>query len=63
MSCTKVRLVIFVQTLINPVGLKKRRILDLVEENYVFASVLHHFGIDFYDYQEQNLAEVCKKRG
>lgn len=63
MSCTKVRLVIFVQTLIKPVGLKKRRILDLVEENYVFASVLHHFGIDFYDYQEQNLAEVCKKKG
>lgn len=44
-------------------SLKKRRILDLVEENYVFASVLHHFGIDFYDYQEQNLAEVCQQKG
>lgn len=44
-------------------NLKKRRILDLVEENYVFASVLHHFGIDFYDYKEQNLAEVCKQKG
>lgn len=37
--------------------------MDLVEENYVFASVLHHFGIDFYDYQEQNLAEVCQQKG
>ena len=44
-------------------SLKKRRILDLVEENYVFASVLHHFGINFYDFQEQNLTEVCKQKG
>lgn len=44
-------------------SLKKKRILDLVEENYVFASVLHHFGIDFYDYPEYNLAEICQKKG
>ncbi len=44
------------------VSLKKKRILDL-EENYVFASVLHHFGIDFYDYPEHNLAEVCAQKG
>ncbi len=44
-------------------SLKKKKILDLVEDNYVFASVLHHFGINFYDYPEQNLAQVCAKKG
>ncbi len=44
-------------------GLKKKRILELVEENYVFASVLHHFGINFYDYPEHSLAEVCLQKG
>lgn len=44
-------------------SLKKKRILNLVEENYVFASVLHHFGVDFYDYPEHNLAEVCAQKG
>lgn len=45
------------------VSIKKKRILDLVEENYVFASVLHHFGIDFYDYPEHKLVEVCQEKG
>jgi regulator of cell morphogenesis and NO signaling len=36
-------------------------IIDLVKENYVFAAVLHHFGIKFYLYGEESLAEVCKK--
>jgi len=45
------------------VSFKKKKILELVEENYVFASVLHHFGINFYDYQEHNLAEICAKKG
>lgn len=44
-------------------SLKKKKISDLVEENYVFASVLHHFGIGFYDYPEHTLAEVCGKKG
>ncbi len=43
--------------------LKKNRIRDLVEENYVLASVLHHFGTDFYNYPEQKLAEVCDSKG
>ena len=29
----------------------------------MFASVLRHFGIDFYDYQEQGFAEGCIKKG
>ena len=44
-------------------SLKKKRILDLIEENYVFASVLHHFGINFYDYPEFEFAETCIKKG
>ncbi len=34
---------------------------DLVSENYVFASVLHYFGISFYQYQTHALEDVCKK--
>lgn len=44
-------------------SLKKKRILDLIEENYVFASVLHHFGIDFYDYPEFKFSETCLQKG
>jgi len=36
-------------------------IADLVKENYVFAAVLHHFGISFYLYGEKTLEEVCAK--
>jgi regulator of cell morphogenesis and NO signaling len=45
------------------VSLKKKRILDLVEENYVFASVLHYFGIGFYDFSESKFSETCIKKG
>lgn len=34
---------------------------DLVSENYVFAAVLHYFGISFYQYATESLEEVCKK--
>lgn len=34
---------------------------DLVSENYVFASVLHYFGISFYQYPTESLDAVCKK--
>lgn len=44
-------------------SLKRKRILDLVEENYVFASVLDHFGIDFYEFPEQYLTKICEQKG
>lgn len=44
-------------------GIDKRKITDLVEENYVYASVLFYFGIQFYDYSEKTLEEVCNERG
>lgn len=41
----------------------KSKIADLIEKNYVFASVLYYFGIEFYDYSEQTLEQVCRQRG
>ena len=39
------------------------KINDLVSQNYIYASVLHHFGIQFYDYSENTLREVCQSKG
>ena len=44
-------------------NLDKRKLTDLVEENYVYASVLFYFGIEFYNYSEQTLGEACKNKG
>ncbi len=38
----------------------KKKIHELVEENYVFASVLFYFGIEFYEYSEETLGQVCQ---
>jgi regulator of cell morphogenesis and NO signaling len=40
-----------------------KKITDLVGENYVYASVLYYFGIQFYNYSEQTLDQACKDRG
>ena len=40
----------------------KKKLTDLIEENYIYASVLHHFGIDFYNYSEQTLQQVCLEK-
>jgi regulator of cell morphogenesis and NO signaling len=39
----------------------KSSISELVKDNYVFAAVLHHFGISFFLYGEKTLEEVCVK--
>lgn len=39
--------------------LKQRTINQLVGDNHVFASVLHYFGIAFYDYSEKTLEQAC----
>src|SRR5690606_32880818 len=44
-----------------PKNIPKSSIGDLVEQNYVFAAVLHFFGISFFQYEEASLEEVCKK--
>jgi regulator of cell morphogenesis and NO signaling len=41
----------------------KKKIYDIVENNYTHASVLYHFGIHFYDVADKTLEEVCRQRG
>ncbi len=41
--------------------LGKSQIIDLVSENYVFAAVLHYFGISFFQYEQNSLQDVCRK--
>jgi len=35
----------------------------LVNENYVYANVLHYFGIEFYEYSDKTLEQVCSEKG
>lgn len=39
------------------------KIESLVSSNYIYASVLYYFGIDFYNVSNDTLEEVCKKNG
>ena len=41
----------------------QKKIGAIVEENYVYASVLYYFGIKFYDYSEKTLSQVCQQKG
>lgn len=40
---------------------EKSSVGELVSENYVFAAVLHYFGISFYQYPTDSLEKVCRK--
>ena len=40
---------------------EKTTVEELVSENYVFAAVLHYFGISFYQYPSDSLEKVCLK--
>ncbi len=40
---------------------EKSSVGELVSENYVFAAVLHYFGISFYQYPTDSLEKVCQK--
>ena len=41
----------------------RQRITDLVDDNYAYAAVLYYFGIGFYDYNQETLAQVCAEKG
>ena len=41
----------------------KRKISDIVGENYVFGAVLYYFGIEFYNYSQKTLFQACAERG
>jgi regulator of cell morphogenesis and NO signaling len=47
--------------MLNPKDIEKSPIKELVSGNYVFAAVLHYFGISFFQYEQNSLSEVCKK--
>ncbi len=40
-----------------------RKISDIVNDNYVIGAVLYYFGIEFYQYNDETLREVCHHRG
>lgn len=44
-----------------PVKFSEKKIQELINENYIFASVLYYFGIKFYDYSEKTLEQVCSE--
>ena len=41
----------------------KKKITEIVGDNYVSAAVLYRFGIKFFDYSEKTLVQVCRERG
>lgn len=43
--------------------LKNSTLTEIVSQNYVYASILYYFGIRFFDYSEETLCDVCKKKG
>jgi len=43
--------------------LVQKKIIELIEENYLRASVLFFFGIHFYNYSEKTLDQVCREKG
>lgn len=43
--------------------LAQKKIADLVEENFVYASVLYYLGIRFFDYSRETLGQVCAEKG
>ncbi|MCH7403154.1 hemerythrin domain-containing protein [Belliella kenyensis] len=45
--------------MLDPKHIQNRQIKDLISDNYVFAAVLHYFGINFYQFEESLLKDVC----
>ncbi len=40
-----------------------KTILEIVDENYVYARSLHYLGIDFFLSPHKTLSQVCRERG
>lgn len=43
--------------------IEKQKIENLVDENFIYASVLYYFGIEFYKNSNLTLEQACKKKG
>ena len=44
-------------------AIEKIKITELVDSNYIYASVLYYFGIEFYNYSEYTLEQACYEKG
>lgn len=44
-------------------GYSKKKIQDIVKDDYVNASVLFYFGIAFFEYSDKTLQQVCQEKG
>jgi len=42
---------------------RNKKIVELVNEQHIYASVLFYFGIEFYNYSDQTLEQVCRAKG
>jgi regulator of cell morphogenesis and NO signaling len=42
---------------------QKKKLSELISENYLYASVLYFFGIEFYNYPENTLEQICQEKG
>ena len=40
----------------------KKTVKSLLDENFIYARALHYLGVDFFNYEEATLAEVCRER-
>ena len=40
-----------------------KKIIDIVNENYVYGYILYYLGIHFYNYSEKTLHQVCSELG
>lgn len=43
--------------------MNNKRINDIVDDNYIYASVLYYLGIEFYNYSDKTLEQVCIQKG
>ncbi|MEH0158156.1 hemerythrin domain-containing protein [Limibacter armeniacum] len=39
-----------------------KKVIELVTENYAYASVLHFFGVPFYQHSEETLDKICQQK-
>jgi len=49
--------------LLNSKYLNKKKIFDLIHDDYHYAKVLNSFGIDFYKHYDENLNDLCESKG
>ena len=43
--------------------LNKKKVFDLIHDDYHYAKVLNSFGIDFYKHYDENLNDLCVSKG